>query len=71
MRRGVIVVALLLTAIDAFAQARAPQATLVQRLFFYLRPGKGVLSGAVTMGVRRGSPFEGRVSYWVELGRPR
>ena len=42
-----------------------------QRLFFYLRPSKGTLSGAVTMGVRRGSPFEGRVSYWVELRRPR
>ena len=71
MRRSVIAVALLLTSIDAFAQTRAPQATQGQRLFFYQRPGKGVLNGAVTMGVRRGSPFEGRVSYWVELRRPR
>jgi hypothetical protein len=42
-----------------------------RRLSFYLRPDKGVMNGAVTMGVRRGSPFEGRVSHWVELRRPR
>jgi CubicO group peptidase (beta-lactamase class C family) len=44
-----------------------------QRMFFYLRPGDGVMNGAVTLGAGTGtlSGLEGRVSYWVELRRPR
>lgn len=44
-----------------------------QRLSFYLRPGAGVMNGAVTLGAGTGvlSGLEGRVSYWVELRRPR
>lgn len=44
-----------------------------QRLFFYLRPGAGIMSGAVTLGAGTGAlaGVEGRVSYWVELRRPR
>ncbi len=42
-----------------------------QRLFFYLRPGAGVMNVAVTLGAGTGalSGVEGRVSYWVELRR--
>jgi hypothetical protein len=44
-----------------------------QRMFFYLRPGDGVMNGAVTVGAGTGvlSGLEGRVSYWVELRRSR
>jgi len=41
------------------------------RIFFYLRPGKGVMNGAVTQGMSAASGLEGRASYWVELRRPR
>jgi CubicO group peptidase (beta-lactamase class C family) len=41
------------------------------RIFFYLRPGNGVMNGAVTQGMSAASGLEGRVSYWVELRRPR
>jgi len=42
-----------------------------QRMNFYLRPGDRIMNGAVTLGVSEASGLEGRVSYWVELERPK
>jgi CubicO group peptidase (beta-lactamase class C family) len=42
-----------------------------QRILFYLRPGDGIMNGTVTQGMSAASGLEGRVSYWVELRRPR
>ena len=81
MRRVFVVIALLMS-VGAVPHAAHSQTTRFsgvradntrgQRPFFYLRPGDGVMNGAVTLGAGTGvlSGLEGRVSYWVELRRP-